>query len=69
MQHAHTSILYILYALCLQQEKRKEQQRRGNPDTFTSDAAFDERFQLGYGLKESQVMGYAWQRECGGSGV
>eukprot|EP00877_Chromochloris_zofingiensis_P004913 jgi/Chrzof1/14422/Cz09g02100.t1 len=33
------------------EKERKEQLRkRGNPDTHTSDARFDEQFQLGYGL-------------------
>lgn len=32
------------------QEARKEARRRGNAETQTSDARFDERFQLGHGL-------------------
>lgn len=39
-------------------EKVDELRKRGNPDTFTSDAKFDERFQLGYGLLK-EVPWYA----------
>ncbi|GIL51009.1 hypothetical protein Vafri_6971 [Volvox africanus] len=33
-----------------QKQQRDELKRRGNPDFYTSDAKFDERFALGYGL-------------------
>lgn len=39
-------------------EARKEARRRGNADTQTSDARFDERFQLGHGL--SGPAGQPW---------
>ena len=32
------------------EEAKAEARRRGNTETQTSDARFDERFQLGYGL-------------------
>eukprot|EP01024_Parvocaulis_polyphysoides_P032071 TRINITY_DN28819_c0_g1_i2.p1 TRINITY_DN28819_c0_g1~~TRINITY_DN28819_c0_g1_i2.p1 ORF type:complete len:235 (+),score=43.15 TRINITY_DN28819_c0_g1_i2:64-768(+) len=42
-----------------QQPEHKEQQRaekrkRGNPDQYTSDAKFDEKFQFAYGVKDEQ---------------
>ncbi len=40
----------------VQAEKRAEQRARGNPDTQTSDAKFDERFKLGYGLTGKEAM-------------
>lgn len=34
----------------MQAEKLGEQLRRGNPETYTSDARFDERFKLGHDM-------------------
>eukprot|EP00878_Enallax_costatus_P022556 GHUV01023936.1.p1 GENE.GHUV01023936.1~~GHUV01023936.1.p1 ORF type:complete len:173 (-),score=69.69 GHUV01023936.1:379-897(-) len=34
----------------MQEEKKGERRKRGNPDTYTTDARFDEGFQLGHGL-------------------
>ncbi|KAK9819696.1 hypothetical protein WJX72_001330 [[Myrmecia] bisecta] len=36
----------------VKEEKKAERRRRGDPDTQTSDARFDERFKLGFGLYE-----------------
>ena len=38
----------MLKHACFQAEKKMEQQRRGNKDTQTSDARFDEQFKLGH---------------------
>ncbi len=36
-------------------EKREEVLKRGKADFYTTDAMFDERFKLGYGMTDSQV--------------
>eukprot|EP01023_Acetabularia_acetabulum_P037275 TRINITY_DN3531_c1_g2_i1.p1 TRINITY_DN3531_c1_g2~~TRINITY_DN3531_c1_g2_i1.p1 ORF type:complete len:286 (+),score=34.70 TRINITY_DN3531_c1_g2_i1:76-933(+) len=36
------------------EQQRAEKRRRGNPDQYTSDAKFDEKFQFAYGVKESE---------------
>lgn len=38
-----------------QKQKRDEARRRGKSDFYTSDATFDERFQLGYGMAGDKV--------------
>lgn len=38
-----------------QAEKRDEMRRRGKEETLTSDAKFDERFKMGYGLGGDRV--------------
>ena len=40
--------MHALIANLLQAEKKMEQKRRGNKDTQTSDAKFDEQFKLGH---------------------
>jgi hypothetical protein len=40
----------------LQAEKRDEARRRGKEDSYTTDAKFDERFKMGYGLTGSKVI-------------
>jgi hypothetical protein len=41
--------------VALQKEKRDELKRRGDPNTHTSDAKFDERFAMAYGLVGDKV--------------
>ena len=41
----------------LQAEKKEEVRKRGDVNTYTTDAKFDERFKLGYGLIGTQVGG------------
>mmetsp|Transcript_2545 Transcript_2545/g.5675 ORF Transcript_2545/g.5675 Transcript_2545/m.5675 type:complete len:401 (-) Transcript_2545:444-1646(-) len=43
----------------VEKQKREELRKRGNPDTYTTDAKFDERFQLGYGLVGGSKPWYA----------
>lgn len=38
-----------------QAEKRAEALKRGKEDFYTTDAKFDERFKLAYGLNEAKV--------------
>ena len=38
-----------------QAEKKEEARKRGDANTYTTDAKFDERFKLGYGLIGNQV--------------
>lgn len=49
----------------LQAEKRAEALKRGKEDFYTTDAKFDERFKLAYGLNDAKVraglqQGRAW---------
>lgn len=39
-----------------QAEKRAERQRRGNPETQTSDARFDEQFRFGHGVTGKEAL-------------
>ncbi len=41
---------------CPQAEKREERRRRGNPDTQTSDARFDEQFGFAHKLYGEAAM-------------
>lgn len=43
----------------LQKQKKDELRNRGNPDTYTMDAKFDERFKLGYEIGGDKVRGHA----------
>ena len=50
----HTSPQFSTSSTSIQAEKKMEQKRRGNKDTQTSDAKFDEQFKLGHQMA-SQV--------------
>lgn len=47
---------YMLCGCVVQKERKEQLRKRGNPDTHTSDARFDEQFQLGYGLAGQKVQ-------------
>lgn len=47
---AESSFNSVIPSAQVAEEARKELRRRGDTATQTSDARFDERFQLGYGL-------------------
>ena len=76
LNHAsgRTSILLWKHGTCLglahgfrapwgwaQSERKDERRRRGDEKTQTSDARFDERFQLGHGLGRGNQPWYAQQ--------
>lgn len=47
----------VCHATLPQKEQREAAKRRGNPDFYTSDAKFDERFALGYGIIGGDKVG------------
>ena len=48
--------LLVLPVCCPQAERREEGRRRGNKDTQTSDARFDEQFTFAHKLHGTQAM-------------